>query len=124
MAESPHWIVDGMNVIGSRPTGWWRDRAGAMRALAERLAAFAAASGEPITLVLDSRPLDGMPEADGLEIVFATPRRGVDAADEEIARIVQQSEVPAELRVVTADRELVARVQEAGADVVGPRAFL
>ena len=26
------WIVDGMNVIGSRPTGWWHDRPGAMRA--------------------------------------------------------------------------------------------
>jgi hypothetical protein len=26
-------VVDGANVVGSRPTGWWRDRAGA----AERL---------------------------------------------------------------------------------------
>ena len=27
------WVVDGMNVIGSRPTGWWHDRPGAMHDL-------------------------------------------------------------------------------------------
>ena len=39
------WIVDGMNVIGSRPDGWWRDRRGAMRRLVEELGALARASG-------------------------------------------------------------------------------
>ena len=34
---SVRWIVDGMNVIGSRPDGWWKDRSGAMVALVERL---------------------------------------------------------------------------------------
>src|SRR5262245_30869674 len=29
------WIVDGMNVIGSRPNAWWRDRPGAMRDLVD-----------------------------------------------------------------------------------------
>ena len=36
------WIVDGNNVMGSRPDGWWRDRENAARALAEQVAAFAA----------------------------------------------------------------------------------
>ena len=31
------WLVDGMNVIGSRPTGWWRDRPRAMRELVKDL---------------------------------------------------------------------------------------
>ena len=34
-----HLIVDGANVVGSRPDGWWRDRAGAATRLAERLIA-------------------------------------------------------------------------------------
>ncbi len=35
-------IVDGANVMGSRPDGWWRDRAGAMTRLHDELAALAA----------------------------------------------------------------------------------
>jgi 8-oxo-dGTP diphosphatase len=31
-------IVDGANVVGSRPDGWWRDRAGAARRLRDELA--------------------------------------------------------------------------------------
>jgi len=34
-----HVIVDGANVVGSRPDGWWRDRAGAARKLAGKLSA-------------------------------------------------------------------------------------
>ena len=33
-----HLVVDGANVVGSRPDGWWRDRAGAAARLAERIA--------------------------------------------------------------------------------------
>ena len=36
------WLIDGNNVMGSRPDGWWRDRRGAARALVGELAAFAA----------------------------------------------------------------------------------
>ncbi len=35
-------IVDGANVIGSRPDGWWRDRGGAAMRLRDQLAALAA----------------------------------------------------------------------------------
>ena len=52
----PNWLVDGMNVVGSRPDGWWRDRRGAMRALAERLALFAETSGDSVAVVFDGRP--------------------------------------------------------------------
>ena len=39
-------VVDAMNVIGSRPTGWWRDRRGAMTRLVEELGRYAEATGE------------------------------------------------------------------------------
>jgi hypothetical protein len=42
---APRWLVDGMNVIGARPDGWWRDRPGAQRRLAEKLAARAREAG-------------------------------------------------------------------------------
>ena len=31
------WYVDAMNVIGSRPDGWWRDREGAIRRLVDEV---------------------------------------------------------------------------------------
>ena len=40
---SPRWVVDASNVIGSRPDGWWRDRAGAARRLVAALDALARA---------------------------------------------------------------------------------
>jgi hypothetical protein len=52
------WLVDGMNVVGSRPDGWWRDRRAAMTRLSKLLAGFAAETGEPLTDVFDGRPSD------------------------------------------------------------------
>jgi predicted RNA-binding protein with PIN domain len=114
------FLVDGMNVIGSRPTGWWRDRPGAMRALVEELREFAAREGHDVTVVFDGRPfeLDG----DGVEVMFAT-RRGPDAADDDIAALVQRDEAPGELSDVTSDGDLARRAREAGAAVVGAGEF-
>jgi predicted RNA-binding protein with PIN domain len=53
------WLVDGMNVIGSRPDGWWRDRPGAMNKLVERLRMHVAASGDEMTVVFDGRKFPG-----------------------------------------------------------------
>jgi predicted RNA-binding protein with PIN domain len=114
------WIVDGNNVMGARPDGWWRDRAGAARALAGQVAAFAAAIGEPVTLYFDGREQDlGQP---GLEVVFAD-RPGRNAADRAIAERVESDAQPHEIRVVTSDRELAASVQAAGAEVEGAGRF-
>ena len=74
-----------MNVIGSRPDGWWRDRPAAMRRLVDDLRAFARSTGEPVTVVLDGRPFD-LP-GDGVEVRFAS-RRGPNAADDDIAAMV------------------------------------
>jgi predicted RNA-binding protein with PIN domain len=112
------WIVDGMNVIGSRPDGWWRDRTGAMRALAEQLAGWA--EGREVTVVFDGKPF-GL-EASGVTVEFAS-RRGRDAADDDIVRIVEADADPAGLRVVTSDHELSRRVRELGAEVVSAGEF-
>ncbi|MFC7657917.1 hypothetical protein ACFQV8_17970 [Pseudonocardia benzenivorans] len=55
-------VVDGANVVGSRPDGWWRDRAGAAARLATRLGAASAAGlldplGAPsrVVLVVEAR---------------------------------------------------------------------
>jgi uncharacterized protein YaiI (UPF0178 family) len=114
------WVVDGMNVIGSRPTGWWRDRPGAMRELVEELEAFAQRSGDPVTVVLDGRPFEL--ESDDVTVRFAS-RRGPNAADDDIAALVDSDDDPADLSVVTSDGDLARRVREAGATVVGAGSF-
>ena len=114
------WLVDGMNVIGSRPDGWWRDRPGAMRRLAEELAAFAATSGDQVAVVFDGKPFEL--ETEGVEVAFAS-RRGPNAADDDIAKRVAGDADPAGLRVVTSDRTLADRVGAAGAQVEGAGAF-
>jgi rRNA-processing protein FCF1 len=109
------WLVDGMNVIGSRPDGWWRDRPRAMRALVERLGRL----GEPVTVVFDGRPVE-LPDTSGVEVRFAS-RRGPDAADDDIAALAAAAAEP--LTVVTSDSRLVDRVRRSGVDVVGASAF-
>ena len=116
--EKERWIVDGMNVIGSRPDGWWRDRPGAMRELAERLADWA--DGREVTVVFDGRPFDLAVE--GVTVEFAS-RRGPNAADDDIVRLAEADDDPAELRVVTSDHDLARRVRELGAQVVSSGTF-
>jgi predicted RNA-binding protein with PIN domain len=109
------WLVDGMNVIGSRPTGWWRDRPRAMRELVEQLGRL----GEPVTVVFDGRPfpLEG---GENVAVLFAS-RHGRNAADDDIAALV--AEGGEAVRVVTSDGELAERVRRSGAEVVGAKAF-
>ena len=113
-------IVDGMNVIGSRPDRWWRDREGAMRRLIAALGSYAAATGDEITVVLDSRPFEvGAPA--GIAVEFAPGGR--NAGDDEIVRIVERDDAPETLSVVTSDRDLRARVTALGARVKAARAL-
>jgi predicted RNA-binding protein with PIN domain len=114
------WLVDGLNVIGSRADGWWRDRRGAMRRLARALDDFARTTGEPVTVVFDGAPHD-VP-AERVDVRFAR-RRGPDAADEDIVALVAADDDPATLRVVTSDGALAGQVAAAGAQVVGAGAF-
>lgn len=116
-------IVDGNNVMGSRPDGWWRDRPGAMRRLVGELDAHAAASGDEVLVVFDGRPIAFEDDGRGVEVAFAS-RSGRDAADDDIARIVEEDPDPASLIVVTSDAGLAERVRRAGATVEGAATFL
>ena len=119
------WIVDAMNVIGSRPTGWWRDRRAAVRRLLDATRGLVAVTHERVTLVVDGWPSPDLPEgeADGVRVVYAA-RRGADAADDRIVQLVASEPTPAGVRVVTSDRALQARVRRLGAQVVGAREWL
>jgi predicted RNA-binding protein with PIN domain len=116
------WLVDGMNVIGSRPDGWWRDRPGAMRRLAGALSGFAQATGDEVTVVFDGRALDPPVDEPSLNVLFAR-RRGPNAADDDIARLVEEDGEPETLRVVTSDGDLAERIRRKGADVEGAGTF-
>jgi predicted RNA-binding protein with PIN domain len=114
------WIVDGMNVIGSRPDGWWRDRPAAMRDLVGELERFAEETGEPVTVVFDGQPFEL--ESGAVDVRFAS-RRGPNAADDDIAALAADDPAPAELSVVSSDADLARRVRDAGGSVVGAGEF-
>ena len=118
-------VVDGMNVIGARADGWWRDRDGAARRLLRQLQHAVSRTEDALTLVLDGRPPADLAEGDhdGVDVRYAR-RAGRDAADDRIVEIVAADADPTGLRVVTSDRELAARVIALGATTEGAGSFL
>ena len=110
-------IVDGANVVGSRPDGWWRDRAGAAARLHGRLA-IADTSYDEIVLVLEGQAKGGVPRGtDGhLRTVHAT--KDGDATITAETRAARDRE--ARVVVVTADRALCQRVELLGARTMSP----
>lgn len=114
-------IVDGANVVGSVPDGWWRDRHGAAVRLRDSLVPYAA----------DGLP--GLPGPVELVLVVEGAARGVtsvagvrvDSApgsgDDLIAELAAAAAPERDCVVVTADRGLRQRVEAYGARCVGPR---
>ncbi|MFF4340911.1 NTP pyrophosphohydrolase [Kitasatospora sp. NPDC001540] len=120
----PLLVVDGANVVGSVPDGWWRDRRGAAERLRDGLVEVAAAgvpgAPGPLTVVLvvegAARGVVGVP---GVRVVSA---RG--SGDDRIVELVAAESALApgrRLLVVTADRGLRERVAALGAELLGPR---
>lgn len=107
------WLVDGMNVIGSRPDGWWRDRQAAMRRLVDQLERWAAERSDQVTVVFEGPP--SVPLGCRAVEVAHAPRARPDAADDEILRRIEGDPRPEVIRVVTSDRRLAERVRAAGA---------
>jgi hypothetical protein len=128
----PLVIIDAANTVGSVPDGWWRDRHGATVRLRDALAPLAGlglpatAPGVPCWAAVP--PLDlvlvvegaarGVPPVPGVR-VEAAPGSG----DDLIAGLAADAGAEGGRRclVITADRELRARVTAHGALVAGPR---
>jgi predicted RNA-binding protein with PIN domain len=117
------WLIDGMNLIGSRPDRWWNDRDRAVRRLIGDLDRYAAATGEAVTVVFDRQPPGVPPGAHRAAVVAFASRRGRDAADDEIVRMLAEDQAPGSVRVVTSDRRLVERVRHLGAEVTSSTSF-
>jgi len=115
------WIVDGMNVIGTRPDGWWKDRDAAMARLVDRLERYSAASGADITVVFERPPRPPL-TSPVIEVAHA-PKPRVNAADDEILRLLRAADDPESVRVVTSDRALADMARALGAFVEPAEAF-
>ncbi|MCW2663732.1 MAG: hypothetical protein JWP83_4884 [Mycobacterium sp.] len=115
------WIVDGMNVIGSRPDGWWKDRGRAMVALVEKLDRWASVQGEDVTVVFERPPATAITSS-VIEIAYA-PKAAANSADDQIVRLVEADARPQEIRVVTSDKGLASRVAALGATVYPAASF-
>jgi 8-oxo-dGTP diphosphatase len=130
-------VVDGANVVGSRPDGWWRDRAAAARRLRDRLAGLARAGvrgedfgvgGGPewswwprVVLVVEGEARAVEP-VESVEVVAAA--RDGDSAIVAAARELRAARPADHVVVITADRELKARAGAEEAAVLGPRTLL
>lgn len=111
------YIVDGNNVMGQTP-GWHRDKPNARRLLLMKTAVFAKAKAARVTVVFDGAPERGAPDGSafrGVKVLYAEP--GSDA-DARIERLVENSQDPRGLTVVTSDRHLAFLVRSRGAKVV------
>ncbi len=116
-------VVDGNNVIGSVPDGWWRDPPAAVRRLLPRLVCYQRRTGHGVVLVLDVAQPD-LPEGhhDGVEIRYAR-RSGRNAADDRILDLLDDFD-GASVAVVSSDQALARSAAQRGANVGGAGAFL
>ncbi len=110
-------VVDGANVVGATPNGWWRDRARAASLLHQRLL-LADTPYDEIVLVLEGKAKGGIPPGrDGHLRTVHAPRDGDEAIVEATRDAVERA---AEVLVITADRMLGARAEAVGARVMSP----
>jgi hypothetical protein len=108
-------IADVANVMGSRPDGWWRDRAGAATALLAGMpdlvgAVVGGPDGEAVRIERVIAVLEGAAKAatepDGVEVVRASAD-----GDSTIVAVAEDAQAAgARVVVVTADRGLRARL--------------
>ncbi|WP_235737588.1 hypothetical protein [Nocardioides alcanivorans] len=110
-------VVDAANVVGSRPDGWWKDRAGAARRLHEGLMT-ADTPYDEIVLVLEGAGKGGVKA--GRDAHVHTVHAKGSGDDEIVARARAAAEAGSRVTVVTADRFLRSRVEGLGAMTLGP----
>ena len=115
------YLVDGMNVIGTRPDGWWRDRDAAMARLVDRLERWVAETGDDVTVVFERKPNPPL-RSPVIEVAHA-PKARPNSADDEIVRRVRADPNPGSIRVVTSDNLLSDLVHGLGATVEPAASF-
>ncbi|WP_405578911.1 NTP pyrophosphohydrolase [Streptomyces sp. NBC_01190] len=134
MTARPLLVVDGANVVGSVPDGWWRDRRGAAERLRDALVPVAGdglppESGAPdrfvgvaleVVLVVEGAARGVAPLLPAVRVA-ATAGSGDDLIVDLAAR-ARAADADRPILVVTADRELRRRVGAVGASSIGPRA--
>jgi predicted RNA-binding protein with PIN domain len=110
-------VVDGANVVGSRPDGWWRDRAGAAARLHGRLAT-ADTSYDEIVLVLEGQAKAGVPRGRDAHLRTVHASKDGDSAITKEARDARA--LDHDVVVITADRALAQRVESLGCRTMSP----
>jgi predicted RNA-binding protein with PIN domain len=115
------YLVDGMNVIGTRPDGWWKDRDAAMAHLVDRLERWSAQTGDDVTVVFERKPNPPL-TSPVIEVAHA-PKPRPNSADDEIVRRVRADPNPSSIRVVTSDNLLTDLVHGLGATVERAASF-
>jgi len=107
-------IVDGANVMGSVPDGWWRDR----RAAAERLRDSLVVQEKEYDVVL---VVEGA--ARGIDSIPGVPVHAAQGSGDDAIVVLVAAAHDRRCVVVTADRGLRRRVMDLGAEVIGPRSI-
>lgn len=108
------WVIDGNNVMGAVPDGWWNDPLGAAERLTQQIARWCRTHDAEVIVVFDGRSEERLTVLGGgnLTVEFAR-RRGRDAADDRIVELVEDAlteRLPSEVTVVSSDRGLVDRL--------------
>ena len=116
-------LVDGNNVMGSRPDGWWCNCAEAAQRLVAEIAPLARGRGGAWTIVFDGSRPRGMAPQECLAVIH-TGNIARDGADDRIVELVGAIPDRATALVYTSEARLRARVHALGAQVTGARALL
>ena len=110
-------VVDGANVVGATPNGWWRDRAGAAVKLHGRLAVADTAYDE-IVLVLEGQAKAGLRPGRDAHLRTVHAARDGDSAIVKASR--EAREKSHDVVVITADRALQMKVEALGCRTMSP----
>lgn len=112
-------VIDGANVVGSRPDGWWRDRPGAAARLHRQLVT-TPPDFDRVVLVLEGKAVAGVPA--GLEDSVQTVHAAGSGDDSLVAECRRWETAGDTVTLVTADRGLIARVPTVA--ILGPGTLL
>ena len=124
-AMKPTVLVDGNNVMGARPDGWWRNRAEAAQRLVTDIVPLVLGGARAWTIVFDGpAPLDMVVSPHECLVVAHAGHSRRDGADDRIVELLGALPDPASALVYTSDSALRARVRALGARVAGARTLL